>query len=181
MEEDERIGIAGSREVPNDPPRKIDDNGDTSWCSGGHCLIRRSALKETGYLDEKFFIYGEDVDLCWRMWLAGYRCVRVAEAVCEHHGGRQEGYLTRRKYFHVRNSLLLRYAYGNRKEIGAQSERWFREALSLSLKKGEFRESWPVFCALAGHIPLIPYFLKKGAGLKQLGIFKKTKEQWIWI
>jgi O-antigen biosynthesis protein len=41
--------------------------------SGAFMLIRRTALQEAGLLDEAFFMYGEDIDLSYRIQLAGYR------------------------------------------------------------------------------------------------------------
>jgi GT2 family glycosyltransferase len=40
--------------------------------SGAFMLIRRSALKKAGLLDEDFFMYGEDIDLSYRLQKAGY-------------------------------------------------------------------------------------------------------------
>ena len=40
--------------------------------SGAFMLLRRSALEKTGLLDERFFMYGEDIDLSYRLLLAGY-------------------------------------------------------------------------------------------------------------
>jgi GT2 family glycosyltransferase len=41
--------------------------------SGAFMLLRRSTLLQTGLLDERFFMYGEDIDLSYRIRLAGYR------------------------------------------------------------------------------------------------------------
>ena len=41
--------------------------------SGAFMLLRRSVLEKTGYLDETFFMYGEDIDLSWRIIQAGYK------------------------------------------------------------------------------------------------------------
>lgn len=41
--------------------------------SGGAILLRRSAIEHVGGFDEKFFMYFEDTDLCWRFLIAGYR------------------------------------------------------------------------------------------------------------
>ena len=36
-------------------------------------LLRRSAFEAVGGFDERYFMYVEDVDLCWRTWQAGWR------------------------------------------------------------------------------------------------------------
>lgn len=40
--------------------------------SGAFCMLRRSALDKVGFLDEDFFMYGEDIDLSYRLVKAGY-------------------------------------------------------------------------------------------------------------
>jgi len=61
--------------------------GDAEWLSGACILARRSALEEVGGLDERFFMYCEDDDLCRRLWNAGF-AVRFDPAVtCIHAGG----------------------------------------------------------------------------------------------
>ena len=42
------------------------------WVSGSCFLARRSALEELGGFDEAYFMYNEDMDLCWRAHAAGW-------------------------------------------------------------------------------------------------------------
>jgi len=53
---------------------------------GCTALYRRAALDAVGLLDEDFFAFHEDVDLNWRLQLAGYKCLYVPEAVAYHAG-----------------------------------------------------------------------------------------------
>jgi N-acetylglucosaminyl-diphospho-decaprenol L-rhamnosyltransferase len=46
---------------------------DVDWVSGTYVLLRREAVAEAGPFDEGYFMYVEDVDLCWRLWAAGWR------------------------------------------------------------------------------------------------------------
>lgn len=54
-------------------------------------LYRRSALLDVGGFDEDFFCYAEDVDLGFRLRLAGYRCLYVPQSVAHHVGSGTTG------------------------------------------------------------------------------------------
>jgi GT2 family glycosyltransferase len=50
---------------------------ECDWTSGSFMLARREALQSAGFLDERFFIYSEEPDLCLRMKRAGWKvCAR---------------------------------------------------------------------------------------------------------
>jgi N-acetylglucosaminyl-diphospho-decaprenol L-rhamnosyltransferase len=54
------------------------------WVSGACFLARRSVLEEIGGFDERYFMYLEDTDLCWRVGRAGYRVRYVPTATVSH-------------------------------------------------------------------------------------------------
>lgn len=54
---------------------------------GAFMLLRRETLEKTGLLDEAFFMYGEDIDLSYRITLAGYRNYYVPETTIIHYKG----------------------------------------------------------------------------------------------
>lgn len=54
-------------------------------CSGAAMLVRTSALKKIGLLDERFFMYAEDLDWCRRFREAGYEVFFNPNAVVTHH------------------------------------------------------------------------------------------------
>jgi hypothetical protein len=60
---------------------------DTEVLNGWFWMARRSALDEVGLLDERFFMYGEDIDWCYRFRQAGRRIVFFAGAEAIHYGG----------------------------------------------------------------------------------------------
>ena len=49
-----------------------DEAGEIEVISGAYCLLRRKALDEVGLLDEDFFMYGEDIDLSYRLLKGGW-------------------------------------------------------------------------------------------------------------
>jgi GT2 family glycosyltransferase len=64
---------------------------DVDWANGACLMVRRSLLQQLGGLDEEFFMYFEDVDLCRRLRQQGYRVRHVAEAEIVHFIGRSSG------------------------------------------------------------------------------------------
>jgi GT2 family glycosyltransferase len=55
------------------------------WTSGSFMLVRREALLSSGILDERFFIYGEEADLCLRMKKAGWEVRHLPTMTIIHH------------------------------------------------------------------------------------------------
>ena len=68
------------RESGADParPREVD------WVSGAAVWLRRTALDDVGGWDERYFMYVEDVDLCWRLRRAGWRVAYEPAGTVEH-------------------------------------------------------------------------------------------------
>ncbi len=58
------------------------------WVSGCAMLLRRDLVEEIGALDERFYMYCEDVDICQRAWDAGREVVYFPQAVVTHAIGR---------------------------------------------------------------------------------------------
>lgn len=84
------------------------DPVDLFWTSGAAMAIRKSVLDEIGLLDEDFVLHMEEIDLCWRMHLTGYRLRVRPDAVVYHFGG---GTLGRKQvaklYYNIRNSIFM--------------------------------------------------------------------------
>ena len=47
-------------------------------------IVRKKAVEEVGLMDDRFFLYFEDVDWCFRMWENGWQVAYVAEAAMIH-------------------------------------------------------------------------------------------------
>jgi GT2 family glycosyltransferase len=175
-----QAGMFASKQMPREANRAIDENShEVSWCSGGHCLIRRQALERVGCFEEKLFMYGEDVDLSWRMWLAGFTCAYVAGAVCFHHEQGHETFKQRRAYYHVRNSILLRYKYGRPIDIRRVIAKWVTEAVFLMAKPGRFTEGFAVARAVVAHVFFAPYFRSQYRRLTTIKEFPQVYRKWI--
>ncbi len=80
---------------------------NVDWVSGACMVIRREALNQTGMLDERFFLYWEDVDLCKRMWGRGWKVTYWPSVKIMHHvGGSSESKILR-SVFEFHKSAML--------------------------------------------------------------------------
>ena len=57
------------------------------WIDGACLIVRRAALDEVGLFDERFFMYSEDEDLCFRLKKRGWNICMTARGVAMHRGG----------------------------------------------------------------------------------------------
>ncbi|HIA37744.1 MAG TPA: glycosyltransferase [Flavobacteriales bacterium] len=64
-----------------------DKNQKVEILSGAFMLLRKSALDKVGLLDETFFMYGEDIDLSYRLLKGGYQNYYFAETCIIHYKG----------------------------------------------------------------------------------------------
>ena len=55
--------------------------------TGAFMFIRADALKQIGFLDETFFMYGEDIDLCYRIKQAGWKIIYYGKSKITHFKG----------------------------------------------------------------------------------------------
>jgi N-acetylglucosaminyl-diphospho-decaprenol L-rhamnosyltransferase len=61
---------------------------DADWVSGAFFLVRRTAFDDVAGFDERYFMYVEDVDLCWRLRQAGWTIRYEPSAEVTHEQGR---------------------------------------------------------------------------------------------
>jgi N-acetylglucosaminyl-diphospho-decaprenol L-rhamnosyltransferase len=83
--------------------------GDVDWVAGTYFMARRTAWDAVGGFDEDFFMYLEDVDLCWRLRDAGWRTGYEPAARVVHAIGRSTDQTPYRMIAEHHRSLL-RYA-----------------------------------------------------------------------
>jgi hypothetical protein len=62
-----------------------EETRDVDWCLGACVLVRREAVQDVGMMDERFFMYFEDVDWCYRMHQRGWRVVYHPQSRMIHH------------------------------------------------------------------------------------------------
>ena len=60
---------------------------EVGWVNGACLMVRREVVETIGMLDESFFIYGEELDWCYRIWQGGWKVVFTPEAEVIHLGG----------------------------------------------------------------------------------------------
>ncbi len=69
------------KDKPNDTTQEVD------WLVGACLLVRKEVIDRVGMLDERFFMYLEEVDWCYRIKKAGWRVVYLPAAQVIHHYG----------------------------------------------------------------------------------------------
>jgi GT2 family glycosyltransferase len=102
-------------------------------CAGA-ALYRKSMLDEIGLFDEDFFLYMEDVDLAYRVHLAGWKCIYEPKARVVHIHGGTAGF----------KSDLSTY-YGNRNIIWTVYKNWPARTILLCLPWLLVRNSADIF------------------------------------
>ena len=82
--------------------------------SGAFCMLRRTALNDAGLLDEDFFMYGEDIDLSYRLLKKGYKNWYLPETILHYKG--ESTQKSSYRYVHVFYDAMLIFFkkhYGN--------------------------------------------------------------------
>lgn len=87
---------------------QYDEGEPIFWASGAAMFIRSRLFHEMGGLDTYFFAHQEEIDLCWRLQLAGYKVYSCPESVVYHVGGGTLPKGNERKVFlNFRNNLIM--------------------------------------------------------------------------
>ena len=106
--------------LPWDKPAQIEA------MSGAFCMLRREALNKVGLLDEDFFMYGEDIDLSYRLLKGGYENWYVPASIVHYKG--ESTQKSSFRYVHVFYQAMLIFF---RKHYSHAS--WF---ITLPIKAG---------------------------------------------
>ena len=89
---------------------QYDDARDLFWVSGAAFCCRAELFHRLGGFDDDFFAHMEEIDLCWRMQLAGYRVRVVPESRVYHlGGGTLQTDSPSKVFYNHRNNLAMLY------------------------------------------------------------------------
>ena len=86
---------------------QYNDRRDIFWASGAAMCCRRELFESLGGFDEDFFAHMEEIDLQWRMQLAGWRIVVEPKSVVYHLGGGTLPASSRKIFLNHRNNLAM--------------------------------------------------------------------------
>lgn len=110
-----------------------DEPFEADWVMGTGFIVRRSAFEQVGHMDEGYFLYFEEVDLCARMWAYGWRVMAVPEVelVHDHQRSSAAGLLSFSGQTHVRSMLRFFSKFGvpwvrrpSRQKMASSLARW---------------------------------------------------------
>ena len=111
---------------------QYDDHTDILWATGAALLVRARIYNKVGGLDGRFFAHNEEIDMCWRIRLQGYRICCLPESRIYHVGG---GTLPKgnpmKTFLNFRNNLTMLYKCLPDSELGyVMRWRWFLDYLA---------------------------------------------------
>lgn len=141
------------------------------WASGAAFFVRASAFHECNGFDDYFFAHQEEIDLCWRLQLAGYQIFSCPQSVVYHVGaGTLSKGNPRKTFLNYRNNLIMLY-----KNLPTSQKWWkipfrvFLDIISafkelLSAKAGHF------IAILHSHFTFLKWILTK----QGKSVFPKT-------
>jgi GT2 family glycosyltransferase len=99
----------------------IDQETEVDAIMGAYFFVRKSVIEKVGLLDEEFFMYGEDLDWCWRIKEAGHKIMYYPKAEITH------------------------YKYGASKSIPFRTIAWAHTAMKIFYRKHYAKKYNPLF------------------------------------
>ncbi len=77
------------------------------WATGACLVVRKAQFLEAGALNPKLFAHMEEIDLCWRLQILGYRVAVEPASSVYHQGGATLELSPQKTYLNFRNSLII--------------------------------------------------------------------------
>jgi GT2 family glycosyltransferase len=104
--------LGSHRGVDEEDKGQYDVEEETQFVTGGAMMVRREVFEKVGLLDERYFLYYEDSDLCMRAQKAGYKIMYIPSAVVYHENAKSTGLGSPlQDYFITRNRLLFAHKF----------------------------------------------------------------------
>jgi GT2 family glycosyltransferase len=88
---------------------QYDEASQIFWATGAAMFVKASVYHKMHGLDGYFFAHQEEIDLCWRMQLAGYIIMVCPQSVVYHVGGGTLPLGERKVFLNFRNNLIMGY------------------------------------------------------------------------
>lgn len=153
MEDNEKIAVSGSKIYFMDKPNNVQEFGsyvdfdnynmrlenrgrldlninesvECDYVPACSALFRTDALKQVGIIDEDYFVYWDDIDLCYRLKSAGYKVVANSNSMVWHKGGGTVRKNTFGTYYFWRNRVYFFTKYCNNDQIEKFTAKLFDE------------------------------------------------------
>lgn len=157
---------------------QYDSQTDIFGASGAASLYRVTALQEVGLLDEAFFAYYEDVDLSFRLQIAGWKIAYVPESKVFHKIGmtssRIKGFTT---YQTMKNLPLLVYKNMPRKYLWSVT---WRLTIARAFFLGRAITRKQAWAAIKGDLMATYLIIKKHKERRTIQASKKVSDEYIW-
>ncbi len=115
----EQVAQWECRQKPYEHPKHYSPvTGDTLWCSSACTLFRTSALRKVGGYEHRLFMYGEDVELSYRLRDHGYRLRYIPKATVWHYTYEEAAQVKPMQFLgSTYANVLLRCRYGRWRQV----------------------------------------------------------------
>jgi len=171
-----QYGILIQRHAGQEIDRGQFNQKDEIFSAKGTALtVRAEAFKSIGMFPEDYFMFLEETDLCWRIWLVGYRIIFVPDALIFHARGASVNASTNRnylvKYFGTRNyimTLIKNFGFMRFMTIvPVNILMWFGLSIFLIIR-GRIKEGWFVMRGILWNIFNLNKILEGRAKVQKL-------------
>ena len=157
---------------------QYDDVSFIFWVSGAAMFIRSDVFHEVKGFDEYFFAHQEEIDLCWRIQLAGYKLSSCPQSVVYHLGWR---HIAKRKYKKNLSEFQEQPDHAGKKSsmVSKMVENTFQDFFGYSFShKGIDYRRWRLFsryCPGAFCVSKMDLI-----ETKQISVSRQEKQKFVW-
>ena len=101
----ETLGLVGLNIGSASMPHNAASEKEVDWIVGSYLFMRRECLEQVGELDERFFIYDEDIDWCYRAHKTGWKIHFWSRVAMVHVGAAARPFMKDKTFIHFRSHL----------------------------------------------------------------------------